>query len=214
MKLIDISWPLSAATTAYKDRHVINFEDTKDFTRDGVRETKITLGSHSGTHIDAPSHFLKNGKTIDELSLDRFVGKSMVLDMSHCSRRITRDDLLRYDELIPCGDMVLLRTTNSFLSTFSTFDSDFVYLASCGAQYLIEKKVKAVGIDYLGIERDQQGHTTHASLMNADIVIIEGLRLGHVEQGAYLLFCLPLNVIGLEAAPTRAVLIDYRGMKI
>lgn len=207
MRLIDISWPLSATTTAYKNRYVINFEETKNFEHDGVRETKITLGAHSGTHIDAPSHFLKNGKTVDELPLDRCIGKAVVLDVSYCSQYITRDDLLQHDAVIQKDDIVLLRTKNSDLSSDDTFNVNFVYLKASAAHYLIEKKVKAVGIDYLGIERGQPDHVTHTSFMNAGIVIIEGLRLGQVECGEYTLFCLPLYVVGLEAAPARAILI-------
>ena len=86
-------------------------------------------------------------------------------------------------------------------------DFYFVYLEFTGEEYL-KKKVKAVGIDYLGIERSQSGHPTHLTLMRADIGIIEGLRLRHVKEGAYFFVCLPLNTIGIEAAPARAVVIS------
>ena len=83
-----------------------------------------------------------------------------------------------------------------------------MYIENTGAQYLVEKKVKAVGIDYLGIERNQPGHPTHSELMSNGIVVIEGLRLAHVEPGRYMIVCLPLNVIGLDGAPARAVLLS------
>jgi len=82
MDIIDISWPISKATTGYKDRFIVHFDEIKNFNHDGVRETTIHLSSHTGTHIDAPSHFLKEGKTIDEVPLDRFVGHCIVLDMT------------------------------------------------------------------------------------------------------------------------------------
>ncbi len=83
-----------------------------------------------------------------------------------------------------------------------------MYLEASGAKYLTEKKIKAVGIDYLGIEHSQPGHPTHETLMNGDVIVIEGLRLGHVQKGNYFFVCLPLNMIGLEAAPARAILMS------
>lgn len=208
MKIIDISWPISAATTGYKDRNIVDFEEVKNFNRDGVRETNIHLSSHSGTHIDAPSHFLRDGKTIDQLSLDRFVGSCKVLDLTSAVERITRDCLTEFDSEIDNDDIILLKTINSDTAPIEKFSPHFVYLEVSGAQYLIEKKIKAVGIDYLGIEHSQFGHPTHESLMHADIGIIEGLRLGHVTPGPYICVCLPLKSIGVEAAPARAVLIS------
>ena len=204
--IFDISWPISKATTGYKDRSIVSIEEIKNFNRDGVRETAIHLSSHSGTHVDAPSHFLKEGKCIDEIHLDRLIGDCVVLDMTTCAERITRDCLLAHDNEITQGSIILLRTTNSDLSPTDKFSSHFVYLEASGAAYLAEKQVKAVGIDYLGIEHSQPGHPTHENLLNADIVIVEGLRLHHVQPGSYFFVCLPLNVIGTEAAPARAVL--------
>jgi arylformamidase len=208
MKVIDISWPISKATTGYKDRSIISFDDVKTFNNDGVRETNIYVSSHSGTHIDAPSHFFKEGKTIDEISLDRFIGNCIVLDMTTCVERITRDALMEHDVSIQEHDIVLLHTTNSDLTPTDKFNSHFVYLEVSGALYLAEKKIKLVGLDYLGIEHSQPGHPTHEILMNADINIVEGLRLGHVKTGSYFFVCLPLYTIGLEAAPARAVLME------
>lgn len=206
MKIIDISWPISSSITAYKDRSVVAIEEIKNFNRDGARETNIYLSSHTGTHVDAPSHFIQEGKTIDEISLERLVGNCIVLDMTVCSERITRECLMQHDAQITEGSIILLRTTNSDIAPNDKFNPQFVYLEQSGAHYLVEKKVKAVGIDYLGIEHSQPGHPTHETLLNGDVVIIEGLRLGHVLSGDYYFVCLPLNMIGLEAAPARAIL--------
>ncbi len=206
MTVIDISWPISTATTGYKDRSVVHFDEVKNFNRDGARETNIHISAHSGTHIDAPSHFLREGKTIDEIALERYVGDCVVLDMTSCAERVTRDDLQEHDHLIRHGGIILLKTLNSDLTPTDKFSPHFVYLEKSGAAYLAEKKIKLVGIDYLGIEHSQPGHQTHEILMNADVSIIEGLRLAHVQAGAYFFVCLPLYVIGLEAAPARAIL--------
>ncbi len=206
MKVIDISWPISKATTGYKDRSIVDIEEIKNFNRDNARETAVRISSHTGTHIDAPSHFLKEGKTIDEMPLTHFIGDCVVLDMTTCAERITRDCLMAHERDIVEGGIVLLRTTNSDLAATDKFSPHFVYLESSGAIYLAEKKIKAVGIDYLGIEHSQPGHPTHENLMHADVAIIEGLRLGYVPPGNYFFVCLPLYTIGLEAAPARAIL--------
>jgi arylformamidase len=208
--IFDISWPISKATTGYKDRSIVSIEEIKNFNRDGVRETAVHLSSHTGTHVDAPSHFLRDGKTIDEMHLDRFIGDCIVLDMTTCAERITRDCLIAHDNDIVEGGIVLLRTSNSDISPTDKFSPHFVYLEASGAMYLAEKKIKAVGIDYLGIEHSQPGHPTHENLMHADVAIIEGLRLGNVPAGKYIFVCLPLNVIGTEAAPARAILMEKR----
>src|SRR2546423_901179 len=116
MKVIDISWPISKATTGYKDRSIVTIEEIKNFNRDGARETALRLSSHTGTHIDAPSHFLKDGKTIDEMPLDHCMGDCVVLDMTTCAERITRDCLITHDSEIVENGIVVLRTTNSDLS--------------------------------------------------------------------------------------------------
>lgn len=205
--IIDISWPISPVMTEYKNKKTVGFHQIKDFSQDKVRESSIQLGSHSGTHVDAPSHFLKEGKTIDQMLLTNLVGNCIVLDMTVCAEQITRDCLFEHDSLITEGGIVLLRTINSDISPTDAFNPQFVYLSACGARYLASKKIKAFGIDYLGIEHSQPGHPTHETLMNADITIVEGLRLGHVKAGVYFFVCLPLSVVGLEAAPARAVLI-------
>lgn len=214
MKIIDISWPLNKATTGYKDNNVLRFEPTKSFEKDGVRETRITLSSHSGTHVDAPSHFLRDGMTIDELPPDRFVGPCIVLDMTLVLEKINREDLMPYGKDIAAGSIVLLKTKNSATPPEGKFTPHFIYLGVSGTEFLKEKKVKAVGIDYLGIEHSQPGHETHLECMHNDIGIIEGLRLQDVKPGCYFLCCLPLLTIGLDGAPARAILIENLQGKI
>lgn len=207
MKIYDISWPISQATTGYKDKKIIMFEEIRNINRDGVRETAITLSSHTGTHIDAPSHFFKDGKTIDEISLDRLIGTAVVLDLTTVQEEITWDDLEPLNDKINKDQIVLFKTINSDIDENAPFTPHFVYLHESGAEFLVQKKVKAVGIDYLGIERSQPDHMTHKTLMNHDILVIEGLRLEDVPAGNYEMYCLPLYVIGLEAAPARAILV-------
>lgn len=204
MKLIDISWPITQDMTAYKDRAVVVFNYAKTFEKDNVRESVITLGSHSGTHIDAPSHFIADGTSIHEQFIEATCGPCIVIDCMDVTESIT-DEVLQH-HTIEEGDIVLFKTRNSLLASNAPFAYDFIYLAASGAEYLAAKKIKAVGIDYLGIERQQPNHETHLALMRNRIAIIEGLRLAKVESGSYMLWCFPLAMQGLEAAPARAVL--------
>jgi arylformamidase len=205
MEIIDISWPITPSMTAYKDKKIVAFEHAKNFAQDNVCESYITLGSHTGTHVDAPAHFMQQGSTIDQLPLQALIGPCRVLDMTHIDEYIGRDDLT--NQSLQEGEIILFKTTNSALSANQPFNKNFVYVAASAAEVLVEKKVKAVGIDYLGIERNQPDHATHTTLFKNNIVIIEGLRLQRVQPGHYTLYCLPLAVVGLEAAPARAVLI-------
>lgn len=206
VKIFDISWPISQEITAYKDRKTVEFQPIKSFEADGVRESVITLGAHTGTHVDAPSHFQKDGGTIDKLDLSQVIGKCKVFDMSSVTDGITQDHLENLD--IQPHDIILFKTVNSANQATAKFTPNFIFLEISGAQYLVQRNVKAVGIDYLGIERGQAGHLTHNLLFKHNIVIIEGLRLQSIKQGSYFLCCLPLAMVGLEAAPARAVLIE------
>jgi len=190
--------------TTYKNRNDVVITATKIWERDHARETHISCSTHTGTHVDAPAHFCKHGSTIDALLLSNLCGPCVVLDLTDCSGSITRHDLKKHPVI--SKSRVLLKTKNSFLSATAPFDPSFVFLASDAADYLVEHQVSCVGIDYLGIERGQPAHDTHVALLKHDIPIIEGLRLGHVEAGDYMLTCLPLLIDGADAAPARAVL--------
>ncbi len=204
MKIYDISWPLSTAATEYKNRKTIALTETKSFEKDNARESLLALHTHTGTHIDAPSHFLPDGKTIDQIKLDRLIGYARVLDVMTVVTSISAADLARYE--INAGEIILLRTSNSAAGVNDPFNKNFIYLDQSGARYLADKRIKAVGIDYLGIERGDPEHMTHTILMKADIVIIEGLRLFHAPAGRYFMICLPLALVGADGAPARAIL--------
>lgn len=206
MEIVDISWPISRDITSYKNKKTVEFTPTKQFEQDNARETIIQLSCHTGTHVDAPSHFLEQGIPIDQLNLATLISRCTVIDCTDNSTSLSKSYLEQ--KIRPkAGDVLLFKTPNSFLHPTDLFDPNFVFLDYSGAQWCAENNIKTVGIDYLGIERGQQNHETHSILFMHNITIIEGLRLASVEQDEYLLVCLPLNIIGLEAAPARAVLI-------
>ncbi len=204
-KIIDISWPITEDITTYKNRKFVSITPIRKFETDGVRESTITLWSHTGTHIDAPAHFLSDGATIDAIDLRSVVGACRVLDLTSIEDHITVADLERHE--IQAGEIVLLKTKNSQSPVAAPDNMDFVYLDGAAAEYLVKCGVRAVGTDHLGIERGQPKHETHIALLGTGVIIIEGLRLAHVEAGKYFLCCLPLAIQGGDAAPARAILL-------
>ncbi len=205
-KIIDISWPITKNMVEYKDKKTIEIKEIETFEKNKVRQTLLTFSTHVGTHIDSPSHFIENGASIEKIGLDRLVGDCRVLDFGGVEGEIGINDLKKYE--INQGDIVLLKTKNSSLKEEGAFEHNFVYLGFEAADFLVSKKIKSVGIDYLGIERGQPEHNTHVKLLKNDILIIEGLRLVNVLEGKYFFCCLPLALQGSEAAPARAILID------
>lgn len=206
MKIFDISWPVSSEMTFYKDRPGFSVEQTKTFEVDHARECRFTVGSHTGTHIDAPAHFLKDGLTIDALSPELFVGDALVIDCTAAETHLTSAHFAPLPNL--AGKIVLFKTRNSLKSPTDRFSHDYIYLSGEAASFLVAQKVKAVGIDYLGIERAQADHATHKGLLAAGVGLIEGLRLGHVEPGSYFFVGLPLLLMGADGAPARAILMQ------
>jgi arylformamidase len=205
MNIIDISWPIGGNMTTYKNKKTLNFRPLVTWQEHKARETSYTLTTHTGTHVDAPAHFIEDGSTVESLSLSALCGPALVVDVTHCDDRIALKDILELP--LKPGMRVLFKTRNSLKNSDDEFDPLFVYLADDAAYYLAQLPVAAVGIDYLGVERNQPNHETHHTLLSRKIVLIEGLRLAHVEPGVYTLFCLPLLMPGLDGAPARAILI-------
>jgi arylformamidase len=179
------------------------FTIERDFDVDGTgsRQTRVSLDMHTGTHVDAPLHFLAHGSPIENTGLDKLVRPVRVLDLTNVEDKITRLDLENFR--FGAGDFLLLKTKNSYVDEF---DFEFVYLERTGAAYLVEREIAGVGIDALGIDRSQADHATHKQLLSNEIVIIEGLRLGDVPAGDYFMVALPLKLQGVEAAPARVIL--------
>lgn len=202
--IIDISWPIIQGMTEYKDRSSVKITSLKTMQEHGVYESLLTFHSHTGTHIDTPAHFIEGGKTSEHCLLATFIGPCTVFDVSHVSEKITADDLK--DHGIKKGDRILFKTRNSLKAIDAPFDVAFVYLDSSAAEYLVQHSVQLVGIDYLGIERNQKGHETHKLLLQHTIPILEGIRLQNVSAGEYRLICLPLAIPYIDAVPARAVL--------
>jgi arylformamidase len=175
---------------------------------DVVNESRLSMGCHNGTHIDAPSHFEKDGFDAERVPLENLVGRARVVYFPKADF-IDRPHL---EDLQWKGvERVLFRTRNSeHWSTGKPFDEKQVYLTGPAAQFLVEKRVRLIGTDGLGIE--QFGHTTHPAhhaILGAGITLVEGLYLVGVPPGDYYFFCGPLRIVGSDGAPARALLMDH-----
>jgi arylformamidase len=204
--MIDISWPLQPGMTSYKNRHALVIEQLRTVVEHGVTDSRcLALHMHAGTHVDAPSHFIPGGKTIEQLSLTQMNGRCRILDLTAVVGSVRAHDLESLN--IQPGERILLKTSNSFNAATALYSEDEIYVAACAAAYLANKQILLLGVDGLGLERNQPRHESHVALFNAGIVVVEGLRLADAQaEGNYILHLLPLAFVGTEAAPARAVL--------
>jgi arylformamidase len=203
---IDISVPLYTGMVHWPDNPPVRIERVLNMDAgDAANVSALSLGAHTGTHVDAPIHFLPQGAGIDALPLSATLGPARVIEITD-EESIKRQELERH--AIQRGERVLFKTRNSARCWQSdAFVEDFVYIAAEAARYLADVGVRTVGVDYLsvgGFARD--GEATHRALLSAEICIIEGLNLSQVEPGNYELVCLPLKIRGADGAPARAVL--------
>ena len=204
-RFLDVSVALAPGLPTYPGNPPFEFEPVKRLANgDSSNVSRMVIGTHAGTHVDAPLHFFAGGAGVDALPLDLLMGRARVVDMPRRGG-ITADDLaaagLREDL------RVLFKTPNSALWNGSGFKPDYTYLSESAARYLVDQGVKVVGVDYLSVEEFKKpGAPAHRALLSEGVVIIEGLDLSDAEPGMYELYCLPLRVAGGDGAPARVVL--------
>jgi arylformamidase len=205
MKIYDISMTISKDIQVYKNKEEKKpvFENASNFETGTSYETILKFNLHTGTHMDFPLHMIKNGDTSDTLDLSKLITPVKVFDLTHVNDAIKDTDLISLD--IKENDFILLKTKNSYEEYFNF---QFVYIHESASKYLADKKIKGVGIDALGVERDQIGHPTHKHLMHANIIIIEGLRLKDVSPKTYQMFALPIKIKEVDALPLSVILIE------
>jgi arylformamidase len=209
--IYDVSVPIQNGMPVWPSDPPVKLTPSVHPSRDGshtIRLTAIDMGSHTGTHIDAPSHFVEGGRTLDQIPLDWLVGAATVFQIDGV-RAISRKDLARFDWTNV--ERVLFKTANSAMWADSNFNRDFVALEPQAAQFLVERGVRLVGIDYLSIDPfGSVAHPAHFALLPNDVVVLEGLDLRQVTPGHYHMVALPLNLHGADGAPTRVILMDER----
>jgi arylformamidase len=214
MRIIDISLPIGRDLLAWPGNppvEVVPHERIADGKAANV--SQLRLGTHTGTHVDPPIHFIEGGVGIDAVSLDTLIGPCVVADARRLPGELGPEQLDALD--LPTGVVrVLFRTDNSALwrTPRTLFPDAYTSLSEEGAQWLIGRGIRLVGTDFLSIEaRGALGHPTHVTLLDAGVSIVEGLDLGEVEPGRYLLVALPLRIVGGDGGPARAALIDMEG---
>lgn len=197
--IIKEEMPIYPGDNGFKRQKIMRLDNG-----DSSNLSAIHMGAHTGTHIDAPRHFLNDGISIEQLSLDALVGPARVIEVSAVSEIMLKDII---SKLSNPPERILFKTDNSKLWQSSDFHKDFVYLSQEAADFLISEKIKLVGIDYLSIEKfHSPDHYIHKQLLGAGIIILEGINLSEVEEGDYELICLPLKIQGSDGSPVRAIL--------
>ena len=206
---IDVTATLDPATTPiYEGDAPLKFDFLKDMRKgDALTLSAYSMGAHSGTHIDAPMHFVRDGAPIDRVPLEPLMGPARVIDIPDAVQSINADELNRHEWR--GAQRVLFRTRSSLRGWMKspTFHRDFAYVAPDAAQLLADAGVKLVGVDYISAEQfGAPAPMTHRILLGRGIPIVEGLALETVRPGDYDLIVLPIKVGGHEGAPARAVL--------
>jgi arylformamidase len=202
----DITLPITEGMILYPDNPPVRLRPFNRIAHgDEANVTEISFGSHTGTHVDAAHHFVDGGQTVDELPLERLIGPALVVRIDDAVRAIGALELREAG--IEGERRVLLRTRNADLLGRDSFEEDFAHITAEGAEYLLSAGVELVGIDYLSIEAfDAEEPQAHRTLLEREVVVVEGLDLRKVPPGRYELICLPLKVAGVDGAPLRAVL--------
>ncbi len=205
MDWIDISVPLKSGMVHWPGDPEVKIERVRDAEK-GDRNTlsEVCMGAHTGTHMDAPLHFVRGGAGIDQLPLDVAMGRARVIEIED-GESIKVEELQKHD--IRRDERILFKTRNSsHVWREADFVEDFVYMSIEAARSLVERGVSLVGVDYLsvgGYKKD--GSEVHQTLLQAGIWLIEGLDLSKVSAGEYDLVCLPLKIVDGDGAPARAV---------
>jgi arylformamidase len=203
---MDISVPVREGMPLWPGDPGLRFERVMDQTNGDVCTlTRASMSAHTGTHMDAPLHFVPGSPTMEQMPLDATVGSARVIRI-HDPIAIHREELLPH--AIQPGERILFRTGNSDRDWGNLpFNEDFIFIARDAAEYLSECGVRTVGVDYLSVGGFRQDSVeTHVALLGKGIWVIEGLVLGCIEPGNYELVCLPLKWVGAEGAPARAIL--------
>jgi arylformamidase len=213
MPIYDVTVPVSNELPTWPSDPSVQISDFRSFAAgDGVNVSMLNLGAHTGTHVDAPAHFIEGAAKVESLPLDALIGEATVIEVPEELHAIDEEFVKK--NYVPGSERVLFKTRNSafWSEPEPQFHSDFTYLDLPAAQWLVEQGIKLVGIDYLSIEKYASAkHETHLALLSHGVVILEGLNLADIAPGNYELICLPLRLRSNQGdgAPARVVLRTY-----
>lgn len=208
--MIDITRPILPNMTVWPGDESVLAERTASISQgDRVNISRVHMGVHTGTHVDAPLHFIDQGKSIDQLEISLFTGWVRVVDVRHV--KSIGAELLR-DLPGKKGEAVFFRTSYSEKTLEGPFDPDYTSLSPEAAKVLLEQGVRVIGTDALSIEQyDTRDFPVHYALLGKEVLIVEGLSLKDVPAGRYRYVCMPLLIKGSDGAPARVFLFDEAG---
>ena len=202
--IIDISLPISESIIVYPGNSPVKIESYKSASGQTYL-SNLSLGSHTGTHLDAPKHVNQNGIGVDQVQFVHLIGPCRVLDFTKSVESIKKEELIAKN--IQKEERILAKTGNS-LRGYKTAYDDYIYLSSEGAAYLAQVGIELFGIDYLSVKKKgSSDNRPHTELLDNNIPILEGIDLSKVDEGEYFLICLPLRFVGLDGSPVRAILL-------
>ncbi|HTX89983.1 MAG TPA: cyclase family protein [Anaerolineales bacterium] len=210
MKIYDISLPISPDMTVWPGDPPVSLERVSSMDAGAhANVSRLTCGVHTGTHVDAPNHFLNDRRTTEALSLEILTGPAHVIQVPDEVNVV--DDGVLEKAGVPAGTVrLLLRTRNSHVweRGQKTFQADFVGINAAGAEWLVAHGIRLIGIDYLSVSPYKQSVPPHQALLKPGVIILEGVDLSAVPAGEYQLVCLPLKLVGSDGAPARAILMS------
>lgn len=226
-KIIDVTVPISSFTPIFPGDPEPSIERVCTLEKDGCAVSRLSFGSHTGTHVDAPSHILKDGFSVDRLDIESLMGKAVVLDFSQINGALTGnilDKAYNDQKITERVSILLLKTKASFRNEINSDISGFqvggldegrefeesAYLDATAAAWIVRNGFKTVGVDSFSVDRlSSESLPAHHTLLSNNVNIVECLDLSSVETGVYFFLCLPLKVEGCDGAPARALLISY-----
>jgi len=210
VSIYDITVPIGNDLPSWPGDPAVEISDWRSLSNgDSANVSMLNVGAHTGTHVDAPAHFIEGAAKVETLALDALIGEAQVVEVPSHLRSIDEEFVVAH--CAPGTERVLFKTRNSAFwgETQAQFHTDFTYLDLDAAKTLAAQGIKLVGIDYLSIEKyHSEKHETHVALLSHGVVILEGLNLTGISAGKYELICLPLRLrsnLG-DGAPARAVL--------
>ena len=206
MRYYDISLNLSTETVRWATAPPLQLHERRRMARgDANNSSAMTMSVHSGTHVDAPFHFVPDGAGIDALPLQTFIGPALVHAVD-AEKYITAEHV---NAIAPAGETrVLFKTRNSALLRKPAYDPDFVAFSLDAARALVARGVRLVGLDYLSVAHADEQVPVHRAFLDHGVVLLEGVDLTEVPPGRYELICFPVKLRGVDGAPCRAVLRD------
>ncbi|MEP7356468.1 MAG: cyclase family protein [Anaerolineales bacterium] len=207
MPIHDISLGINTAMPVWPGQPAVELNRLQEISPTShANVSRLALSVHTGTHVDAPRHFIADGTGVDTLPLDVLTGRALVIHLPKADR-ITAA-VLDKAKIPPRTRRLLIRTRNSlwWQTPGGDFHTDFVGVAADAAQWLVDHKVELIGVDYLSVAPWKESYDTHRILLFAGIVVVEGLNLHNIKPGRYTLTCLPLKLEGCDGAPARAIL--------